>query len=95
MFTQVRTFLIMFTGGLAIGVFYDVYKYLWLKKTRLHRRQNFGDLLFLFFSLVLIAGLLFYSNCLELRFYVFLAIGLGILVYFKVIKLLIKHFDLK
>lgn len=90
MFTQVRTFLIMFTGGLTLGIFYDLYRYLWLKKMRANRRQHIGDLLFLAFSLVLTVLLWFYSNWLELRFYVFLAIGFGILIYFKVIKVMIK-----
>ena len=95
MFTQVRTFLIMFIGGLTIGMFYDLYRHLWLKKRPANRRQHIGDLLFLCFCLVLIVLLWFYSNWLEFRFYVFFAIGFGILIYFKVIKVLAKSFDLK
>ncbi len=94
-FIEIRTFLIMLVGGLIIGIFYDLYRSLWLKRHNRNWRKHIGDITFSLLASGLILSLLFYSNWVELRLYIFFGIGFGIFTYFKVIKLMINYFRLK
>ena len=96
---QIFAFGVLILTGLASGFCYDVYlviKYRWkLKKTG----TSIGDLLFWTVLTALIFSLLVVSNYGEIRFYVIIALGLGLMIYFKLLSksmlcCLQKFFDL-
>ena len=83
---QIFAFLVMILTGIVSGFCYDFYLVLksrWkLKKTG----TGVGDLLFWAALTVLVFSLLLVGNYGELRLYVVIALGLGLLIYFKIIS---------
>lgn len=81
---QFNSFLILFLAGMFWGVFFDLYR---VFRSAIKVNQvfdNLGDLLFWLLSLLLIGPLIYWSTWLELRFFVWLAIGGGLALYFLV-----------
>ncbi|MCZ8517578.1 spore cortex biosynthesis protein YabQ [Paenibacillus filicis] len=80
--TQFVTLGMMFAGGLALGVLFDLYRVLsgqlklpsWLKAV--------CDLLYWFIGTLVVFKLLYESNRGEVRPFIFLGLGMGIIVYF-------------
>lgn len=92
MVAEIRTFLTMLSGGLVVSGLYDLYRWLWLRKHRRGWGKHLGDLAFMLIVTGFLITLLFLSNWGELRSYVFLGLGIGMLCYFKIIKVIIKRF---
>lgn len=92
MVAEIRTFLIMLGGGIAVSGLYDLYRWLWLRKHWRGIGKHLGDGVFVLFAGVVLVGLLFFSNWGELRSYVFFGLGIGILFYFKIIKAIFHRF---
>lgn len=81
---QFNSFLILFLSGMFLGGFFDLYR-VFRSTIRVNRViDNLGDLIFWFLSLLLMGPLFYWSTWLELRFYVWLALGAGLLLYFTV-----------
>ncbi|MFC7443351.1 spore cortex biosynthesis protein YabQ [Laceyella putida] len=81
--TQWTTMSLMLGSGILIGVILDFYRVI-TQRFRLKRWiVSLIDLLYWMVSSVLVFGLLLWSNWGELRFYLFIAICLGFLLYFK------------
>lgn len=81
---QFVTLGMMSAGGLALGVLFDLYRVLagqlkvpsWLKAVL--------DLLYWFIGTLIVFGLLYESNWGEVRPFIFLGLGIGIIFYFLV-----------
>ncbi|HEY8464720.1 MAG TPA: spore cortex biosynthesis protein YabQ [Bacillota bacterium] len=82
--TQLSSFLILLITGLVLGGFFDFYR-VWRSQIRVNWFNTaVGDLFFWILALVLATPLIFWGTWLELRFYVWLALGLGTGLYFFV-----------
>ncbi len=92
MIHEIQTFLIMVIGGISISVLYDIYRWIWLAKFQRSWLKHLGDFVFSFIASILVIVLLFYSNWGELRLYVFIGLGIGIITYYKLIKAACGHF---
>jgi spore cortex biosynthesis protein YabQ len=81
---QFNSFLLLFLTGMILGGFFDLYR-VFRSTIRVNKIiDSLGDLLFWLFSLMLLAPLIYWSTWLELRFYVWLALGLGLFFYLMV-----------
>ncbi|ACV61176.1 spore cortex biosynthesis protein YabQ [Desulfofarcimen acetoxidans DSM 771] len=83
---QIYAFLVIVLTGIASGFCYDFYVTL---KTSCKFKKiaiGIGDLLFWLTLTALIFSLLIVSNYGEIRLYVFIALGLGLLIYFKILS---------
>ena len=81
----------MLFGGIIVGLLYDLYRKLWLRKYLRSWKKHAGDLLFSLFVSIFLIALFFYSNWGELRSYIFLGVVIGIFLYFKIKKVLKKY----
>lgn len=81
--TQWFTMLLMFGSGFFIGIILDFYRVLTVRFRLRRWLISLIDLLYWMVSAVLVFSLLFWSNWGELRFYFFVAVCLGFLIYFK------------
>ena len=83
---QIYAFLVMILTGIASGFCYDFYlvlKHRWkLRRTG----TGVGDLLFWAVLTALVFSLLVVGNYGELRLYVFISLGLGLLLYFRILS---------
>ncbi len=83
--------LVMFSSGVLLGILFDLFREL---RDRLQLRrevQPFIDLFYWFLSAVLVFCLLWWSNWGEVRFYIFVAICFGFVVYFRYASEQISH----
>ena len=83
---QFQAFLLMVGIGMVAGLCYDVYRV-----TRIHLGlsrlgSSIGDIMFWFLLTPLVFIMLLYGNWGELRLYVFLGLGCGVGLYFKLIS---------
>ena len=93
---QIISFLVTVGLGLIMGAIFDLYYvlrcYIKPKKIFIH----IGDLFIWLFMILLVFATLIYTNWGEVRFYVFLGIALGTLVYYlifsKYLKVIYKFF---
>ena len=84
--TQLSSFVILLIAGLVLGGFFDFYR-VWRSRVRVNWLvTSVGDLLFWFLALVIITPLIFWGTWLELRLYVWLALGAGMVFYFGVLS---------
>ncbi|NLW48640.1 MAG: hypothetical protein GXY86_15100 [Firmicutes bacterium] len=81
---QLNSFLILFLTGIFWGGFFDLYRVLRSTIKVNPVIDNLGDLFFWLISLLLIGPMVFWSTWLELRFYVWLALGMGLVAYFSI-----------
>ncbi|MDD2568939.1 MAG: spore cortex biosynthesis protein YabQ [Clostridia bacterium] len=79
---QIVQFLASMGIGFALAVLYDFYR-VWLKKGRSRLATALGDAVFTCLALGSTFVVLLWLNKAEVRFYILLAIGLGLLVYLK------------
>ena len=68
--------------GFVLGILYDFYR-VWFRHGRTKLVIAIGDGIFAFVALVLTFVALLCLNWAEIRFYIILALGLGILIYLK------------
>lgn len=81
---QFNSFLILILTGMVLGGFFDLYR-VFRSTIRVNKLiDTLGDLLFWGLSLLLLGSLIYWSTWLELRFYVWLALGAGLLIYLMV-----------
>ncbi|HYH01713.1 MAG TPA: spore cortex biosynthesis protein YabQ [Bacillota bacterium] len=84
--TQLSSFFILLIAGLVLGGFFDFYR-VWRSRIRVNWLVTaVGDLFFWFLALVLMTPLIFWGTWLELRLYVWLALGFGMVFYFSVLS---------
>ena len=83
---QIYAFLVMILTGIASGFCYDFYLVLKRRWKLKKIGTGVGDLLFWAALTALVFSLLVVGNYGEIRFYVFIALGLGLVLYFKIIS---------
>lgn len=83
--------LMMLTSGLILGMFLDFVRVCRERYPFRKRLQPFVDILYWLLSAILVFGLLWWSNWGELRFYIFVAICLGFLIYFQYLSKSIRE----
>ncbi|MGE5607136.1 MAG: spore cortex biosynthesis protein YabQ [Bacteroidota bacterium] len=81
---QFNSFLLLILTGMILGGFFDLYRVFRSTIKANKVIDSIGDLLFWFFSLLLLGPLIYWSTWLELRFYVWLALGAGLFFYLTV-----------
>ena len=93
--TQLSSFLILLITGMLLGAFFDFYRVLRgvVRVGALFTMA--GDLLFWLGAFILAVPLIYWSTWLELRFYIWVALLLGILLYFLVFSPLLIPLYLK
>ncbi len=80
---QFSSFLILFIAGSGLGILIDIYR---VMRSQLKLKGFFssiGDFLFWVLATFFIIPLLYWSTWLELRFYVWLSLGLGLIFYYS------------
>jgi spore cortex biosynthesis protein YabQ len=85
-FTQNQIFLFFLVIGLGIGIFYDFFRVLRKNIPTSDLVTQIEDIIFLFISIIIILYSIIKVSGGEVRFYIFLAIFLGILLYFLTIS---------
>lgn len=81
---QFNSFLLLILTGMILGGFFDLYR-VFRSTIRVNKLiDSIGDLLFWLFSLMILGPLIYWSTWLELRFYVWLALGGGLTFYLMV-----------
>jgi len=81
---QFNSFLLLILTGMILGGFFDLYRVFrsTIKVNKLI--DSIGDLIFWLCCLMLLGPLIYWSTWLELRFYVWLALGVGLVFYLMV-----------
>lgn len=81
---QLSSMAILFVTGVFWGLLFDLHNYFKAKNNtrRAKRESHVKDFCFWVVSLFLIGPLIYFANWLELRFYVWLSIGMGIIAYY-------------
>ncbi|MDR2167695.1 MAG: spore cortex biosynthesis protein YabQ [Clostridiales bacterium] len=89
---QAATFLIICAAGFALGIFYDVFRI--LRKIVRHNAVfiSIEDIIFWLAAAALTFFLLMRINFGELRFFIFLALAIGLAIYFSSLSRPILHF---
>lgn len=83
---QFSAFTVVFIAGMTLGLLYDLYR-LFRKGLRLAGILDWlFDAFFWIIATPALMFLIFFSNWGEMRVYVFLAIAIGVLFYFKVLS---------
>jgi spore cortex biosynthesis protein YabQ len=93
--TQLSSFLILLITGMLLGSFFDFYRVLRGVVRAGALFTMAGDLFFWLGAFVLAVPLIYWSTWLELRFYVWVALLLGLLLYFPVFSPLLIPLYLK
>jgi spore cortex biosynthesis protein YabQ len=92
---ELNAFLVLFFTGMVWGGLFDLYRVL---RSRIKVNKTIdlvGDLLFWILAAIVVIPLIFWANWIELRLYVWIAITLGLIVYFSFFsRLLIPIFKL-
>lgn len=84
--TQIRTFLLIVTTGIILGILFDTYRVL-----RRHFRPpwlvtSLTDLIYCLLASAIAFAALLAGNWGELRFYVFIALLIGIVAYYRLVS---------
>ncbi len=92
---QAYIFLVTIVIGLFIGLIYDFFRL--IRKIFVHKNSAvyFEDVLFWLISTFVCFYILLHKNNLELRFYLFLGIVLGLIFYFALISHFVLTFVIK
>ncbi len=90
---KIIQFIVLFKiilGGIVVGMFFDSYRIIrW--KLRIGKIATFFcDIVFSFLASLIVIKFAFEANNLEIRFYLFLAILIGLLIYFSLFSVYIK-----
>lgn len=92
---QLNSFLILFLTGMFWGGFLDLYRVFRSTIKVNVVIDTLGDLFFWLMSLLLLGPLVYWSTWLELRFYVWLALGIGLIFYFSIFSAKLIRFYLR
>lgn len=85
-YTQGQIFILFFVAGICIGLIYDIFRVLRKNFHTSNLITQIEDVIFLVFSGFLVLYSILKFNNGEVRFYLFMAIFLGILLYFLTIS---------
>ncbi|GAB6138995.1 spore cortex biosynthesis protein YabQ [Halanaerobaculum tunisiense] len=92
---QFVTFLNMIIVGLLIGISFDFYRVM-RYKCRLQRiGTDIFDIIFSILATLLISLVLFYSNRGQFRVYIFLGVGSGLLIYYRLLSEIVTTIIIK
>lgn len=92
---QFNSFLLLILTGMILGGFFDLYR-VFRSTIKVNRLIDYlGDLLFWICSLILLGPLIYWSTWLELRFYVWLGLGVGLAFYLTVFSPVLIRFYLR
>jgi High-affinity K+ transport system, ATPase chain B len=81
---QFNACLVLLLTGMVWGGFFDLYR-VFRSRIKVNKAIDFiGDLLFWIFTAIIIIPLIFWATWLELRLYVWIAIILGLVIYFSI-----------
>jgi spore cortex biosynthesis protein YabQ len=79
--SQLYSFFVMLYGGIIIAILYDVYKLFRLILRPKRIATDIGDIIYWILATVVFIFFLYVSNYAEIRFYSFLGLLIGILLY--------------
>ena len=96
---QFVTFLNMIIVGLVIGISFDFYRVMRQKIGLQRIGTDIFDIIFSILATLVISLVLFYSNGGQFRVYIFLGVGSGLLIYYRLLSgivttIIIKLFNL-
>jgi spore cortex biosynthesis protein YabQ len=92
---ELNAFLVLFFTGMVWGGLFDLYR-VFRSRIKVNKTVDLiGDLLFWILAAIVVIPLIFWANWIELRLYVWIAITLGLIMYFIFFsRLLIPIFKL-
>jgi spore cortex biosynthesis protein YabQ len=96
---QFLTMALMIGCGLGLGIFFDIYRVISSKLDLKHWVIAILDLIYGLVAAVAVFRVLYYSNYGQLRFFIFLALLLGIYLYYQlfsniIIRIVVKVIEL-
>ena len=89
-YIQVYIFLFTLYGGLMIGILYDMIDILLGNQNKKNKRRGKKDILFWMLAIVVVLGILFYSNDGIVRVYTLLGFTVGWILYFWLLSKFIR-----
>ncbi len=89
--TQLNYFFSTFLAGLIVGVLIDVYRIFRLTTPSNKIVASISDILFWILEALVVFVFLIYTNNGDIRYYTFIGIGVGILIYFKLLTKTIRY----
>jgi spore cortex biosynthesis protein YabQ len=79
---QLNAFLVLLFTGMVWGGFFDLYR-VFRSRIKVNKTIDFiGDLIFWILVVILVIPLIYWGTWLELRFYVWISIMVGLVIYF-------------
>jgi spore cortex biosynthesis protein YabQ len=87
---QIYYFAVTIFLGFMIGITFDIYNTLRIFFKLKKILTAFFDFLCWFFLTVIVFAILFYANYAEIRFYIFIGMGTGVVIYKKTLSDLLK-----
>ncbi len=90
-YVQLYIFLFTLYGGLIIGIIYDLMDILLNRQNTRFKGRGKTDLFFWLLAIIIILGILFYSNDGKIRVYTLLGFALGWVLYFWLLSSLIRR----
>src|ERR1700687_911163 len=92
---QFLTMALMIGCGLGLGIFFDIYRVISSKLDLKHWVIAILDLIYGLVAAVAVFRVLYYSNYGQLRFFIFLALMLGIYLYYNLFSSIIIRIVVK
>lgn len=90
-YTQLNYFLSTFLAGLIVGVLIDIYRIFRLTTSPNKIMASISDVLFWILEALVVFVFLIYTNNGDIRYYTFIGIAVGILIYFKLLTKTIRY----
>lgn len=90
--TQIRTFLFIVTTGIVLGILFDTYRVLRRRFRPPWLVTSLTDLLYCLLASAIAFTALLASNWGELRFYVYIALLVGIIAYYRLVSQYVMKF---
>lgn len=89
-YVQIYIFLFTLYGGLLIGILYDMIDLLLGNQNKKNKGRGKKDILFWMLAIVVVLGILFYSNDGIVRIYTLLGFAVGWILYFWLLSKFIR-----
>ena len=90
--TQIRTFLLIVTTGIVLGILFDTYRVLRRRFRPPWLVTSLTDLLYCLLASAIAFTALLAGNWGELRFYVYIALLVGIIAYYRLVSQYVMKF---
>ncbi|WP_188398492.1 spore cortex biosynthesis protein YabQ [Sporomusa sp. GT1] len=90
--TQIRTFVLIVTTGIVLGILFDTYRVLRRRFRPPWLVTSLTDLLYCLLASAIAFTALLASNWGELRFYVYIALLVGIIAYYRLVSQYVMKF---